>query len=47
MRFDTEHLQPELKVGLDAEEGFTECDVCGYVEDGIGGEMVELEPVEK
>jgi hypothetical protein len=43
---DAEHLEAKPKMGLDAEEGLTENDIGSYMENGIGGKVVELEAVE-
>ena len=33
-------------MGLNAEKRLTECDIAGNVQDGVGGEIVELKTVE-
>ena len=43
--FNVEGLQPQAEVGLDAEEGLALEDKDRDVEDEIGGQIVEIQPV--
>lgn len=45
-RHDAEEVAPLIEVGLAPEEGFAYNDEAGYMQNGIGGKMVELEAVE-
>jgi hypothetical protein len=38
---------PQDPIGVDAEEAFTKCDENGDMEDGIGSQLVQLNPVNK
>ena len=40
-----ESISAEPEVGLDAEKHLAEHDVAGDMQDGVGGEMVELKTV--
>jgi hypothetical protein len=42
---DIENLPPKVPVGVNAEEGLTYRDENGEVEDGIWGQLPELDPV--
>ena len=44
--FDTEQLEPEPEMGLNAEKRLAEDDVGGDVEDGVGRQMMKLEAIE-
>ena len=41
-----EELFENTKVWLDSEPTLAKCDVAGNVENGIGSQLMELEPVE-
>jgi hypothetical protein len=41
---DIENLPPKTLVGFNAEEGLTYSDENGEVEDGIQGQLLELDP---
>jgi hypothetical protein len=42
-----EDLPPKTPVGVDAEEGLTNSDEDGKVENGVWGQLPELNPVEE
>jgi hypothetical protein len=44
---DVEDLPPKAPVGVNAEEGFTNGDKNEKVENGIRGQLPELDPVEE
>jgi hypothetical protein len=44
---DIENLSPNTPVGVNAEEGFTESDKDRKVENGVWGQLPELNPVEE
>lgn len=47
MAFDVENFPPQAPVGVNAEEGFTQSNKDGNVEDGIGSQLPELNPLEE
>ena len=47
MTLHIEDLPPKAPVRLNAEEGFTDGDKNGKVEDGIWGQLPELNPIEE
>jgi hypothetical protein len=45
--FDIENLPPQALVGVNAEEGLTQCNKDAKVEDGIRGQLPVLNPIEE
>jgi hypothetical protein len=44
---DDEDSPPERPVGFDPKEAFTQCDKARYVHDGVGIQIVKLNPISK
>ena len=47
MALDVEDLPPQAPVGVNAEEGLAQSNEDGKVENGIGSQLLELDPVEE